>query len=412
LRVQILILWAFLFSFLEATELKVASYNVENLFDMVYNGTEYQEYIPNRDNWTKQNLNKKLTNISEVICDIYADIIGLQEIENQNSLKLLKKSLKRYGCNYKYSAITHKPKSATQVAVLSKIPIQNSKDIVVSRAWGVRDILEVKFIIDNNPLYIFVNHWNSKKSPNRKRVLSALALKKRLKELPKDSEYILLGDFNADYSEYEVYNIFDTKRECNIKKDGFFHYNLWLEKPIYQRWSHNFYGKKQSLDAILIPYTLMDGRGVDYIDNSFDVLKKSYLFHPRGYILRWQYKNNRHKGVGYSDHLPIFARFSTTKLYTKSNCNIYISTIRELHKKEIELPILLKRVKVIYKSKNLIKIKQQQDIISIYGVDKNLELNREYNIIVYKRKWYQNSYEIVDFEIKKGYDNTKNWSYQ
>jgi len=67
---------------------------------------------------------------------------------------------------------------------------------------------------------------------------------------------------------------------------------------------------------------------------------------------------------------------------------------------------------VIYKSKNLIKIKQQQDIISIYGVDKNLELNREYDIIVYKRKWYQNSYEIVDFEIKKGYDNTKNWSYQ
>ena len=398
MRVQNIVIFLIsLGSFIYATEIKVASYNVENLFDMQYNGTEYQEFIPNKHNWTKQNLNKKLINISEVICDIDADIIGLQEIENQNALQLLQKSLKKYGCSYKYGAITHKQKSAIQVALLSKIAIQNSKDIVVTRAWGVRNILEVKFIIDNRPIYLFVNHWNSKKSPTSKRLLSAVALKRRLKKLPKDSEYIILGDFNANYNEYEIEHIFNTKRECDIKKDGFSHYNLWIEKPIYQRWSHNFYGEKQALDAILIPPTLMDNKGVNYIDNSFDVFKKSYLFHPRGYILRWQYKKGRHKGVGYSDHLPIFAKFST-KAYIKPNCKIHLSTIKGIKQKGIKLPILLKGVKVVSKSKNKAVIRQKGDTIAIYGIDKPLIVGKEYDIVVYKMKLYHGRYEIVDFE--------------
>jgi len=399
----------FLFSFLSATELKVASYNVENLFDISYSGTEYKEYIPNTHNWTQSTLNKKLTNISEVICDIDADIIGLQEIENQNVLKLLQKSLKRYGCTYRYSAITHKPKSAIQIALLSKIPIQYFKDIVVTRAWGIRNILEAKFIIDKNPIYIFINHWNSKKSSDRKRIQSALALKKSLLRLPKGSEYIILGDFNSNYNEYNIFKDFNIKRECEIKSDIFSHYNLWLEEPIYRRWSYNFYGKKEALDSIIIPYSMLNGKGIDYIDNSFGVLKRDYLFHKRGYILRWQYKRGEHIGIGYSDHLAIYARFSTNP-YIKPNCKIYTSTIKELHSKNIELPILLKNIRVISKDKNRVTIKQGKDIISIYGIDKPILLNRVYDIIVYKRKLYQNSYEIVDFEIKKSYDNTKNWS--
>ncbi|MCK4440689.1 MAG: hypothetical protein KAU90_01695, partial [Sulfurovaceae bacterium] len=70
MRIESLKYLLFLFSFLYATEIKVASYNVENLFNISYDGTEYKEYIPNTHNWTKSILNKKLTNISEVICDI------------------------------------------------------------------------------------------------------------------------------------------------------------------------------------------------------------------------------------------------------------------------------------------------------------------------------------------------------
>ncbi len=364
---------------------------------MRYNGNEYKEYIPNRHNWTKSILEIKLRDISEVICELNADIIGLQEIENRNALRLLQKSLKFYGCNYRYSAITHTKKSAIQIALLSKIEIENYRDITVTDS--IRDILEVKFIIDRNPLYIFVNHWNSKKSPNSKRELSARRLKQRVLELPKDSEYIILGDFNSNFNRYRYFNL---KRECNIS-NNIEHYNLWLELPIYQRWSYNFYGKKEPLDSIIIPYSLLDGKNIDYLNNSFEVFKRKYLFHKRGYILRWQYKKGKHQGVGYSDHLAVFARFST-KGYIKDNCNIRLGSIRELFEKDIKLPILLKRVQVINKFKNGVYIKSNNSKIAIFGINKKLILKRYYNIIVYKRKFYDNSYEIVDFNIKKSYD--------
>ena len=399
---MIIFLLVFIFSISYSLEFKVASYNVENLFDMHYNGTEYREYIPHKHNWTNSILNKKLTNISEVICEIDADIIGLQEIENRNALKLLQTSLKYYGCNYKYSAITHKRKSAIEVAILSKIPIKNHKDIIVTKSLGTRNILEVKFIIDNNPIYIYVNHWNSKRSPDSKRIISAKALKKRLLSLPTKSEYIILGDFNTNYSEERVNSVLNSIniRENNLSEDIFSHYNLWLEEPIYKRWSYNFYGKKQALDAIFIPYSLIDGKGIDYINNSFSIFKKSYLFHKRGYILRWEYKKGRHKGVGYSDHLAIYAKFST-RVYIKQNSTVRLSSIKKLLEKNIKLPIKLKQVRVIKSFKKGVNIKEvlSKDIIPIFGINPKLLLGEIYDIIVYKRKFYNGRYEITDYSI-------------
>ncbi len=392
----------FFFSSLNSIELKIASYNIENLFDMQYNGTEYKEYIPNSHNWINSILDKKLTNISEVICELNADIIGLQEVENKNALKLLQTSLKSFGCNYKYSAITHKYKSAIQIAILSKLPIINHKDIIVTKALGVRNILEAKFIINKNPLYIFINHWNSKHSSDIKRVLSARRLKKRLLSLGKNSEYIILGDFNTNYNNYRINSILNSVeiREFNLSKDIFSHYNLWLEEPIYKRWSYNFYGKKEAIDAIFIPYSLVDGKGVDYINNSFSIFKKAYLFHKRGYILRWKYIKGKHKGVGYSDHLAISARFST-KAYIKENSSVKSASIKELLSKKIILPIKLKKVKVIKRLKKSVYIKDKysKDIITIFGINQKLFLGKIYNIIVYKRKFYNGKYEITDYAI-------------
>ncbi len=398
---------------------KVASYNVENLFDMQYNGSEYEEYLPNKHNWTPAILKKKLTNISEVICEIDADIIGLQEVENSNALKLLQKSLKKYGCPYKYRAITTKKGSSIQVALLSKIPIQSHRDIVVRRRLGERNILEVKFLIEGKPLYIFVNHWNSKMSPESKRITSALALKKRLLSLKKGSEYLLIGDFNSNYDEYRrvektgINHLLATiKKKKLIRKneldaDSFEHYNLWLELPIYKRWSHNFYGKKQGLDAILLPYSMLDGKGIDYVDSSFYVFKKNYLFTPKGYIFRWLYRKGKHRGEGYSDHLAIYAKFST-KSFDRKIFTLKEGNIKQLHKKKSSLPLLLKKVKVISLEKNKVYIRDKfKEEIAIYGIDQLLEEGNYYDLLVFQRKLYQGNYEIVDFRVEKRYDSIK-----
>lgn len=400
---------------LSSTELKIASYNVENLFDMHDDKTEYKEYVPYKYNWTQKILSLKLKNISEVICELNADIIGLQEIENQNALKLLQNSLKKYGCRYRYSAITSKKRTAIQVALLSKIPIETHNEIVVKRAGGIRNILEVKVRIEGHPLFLFVNHWNSKSSPESKRISSAMALKKRLLRLPKGSQYILLGDFNSNYNEYKneykivkktgINTVLNSMsfRESSMRtkqKNGFRHYNLWWELLPYKRWSHNFYGDRQGLDAMLLPPTLFDGEGINYKDNSFGVFKRAYLFTKKGYVNRWQYKK-RHIGKGYSDHFPIFATFSTKPyIFQKKIDKITNCSILNVLKKDTPFPCHLKRVKVVSRKKRAVEIEDKHTKIVLYGVGKDIKKDKFYAVDVYQTKIYNGKYEIIDFTMR------------
>ena len=344
-----------------ARELKIASYNVDNLFDFNYDGTEYEEYIPNHHNWTKAIFEKKMKHTVRVLCELDADVIGLQEVENEHTLKLLQKALNRSGCGYRYSAITHN-KGAINVALLSKVDIKRVKYIKVSYSKRDRDILEVT--LDTSPkLKIFVNHWKSKAHPESQRVKYAKALIKRLKELPKGSEYIILGDFNSDYNECSVIEpkFNDTNGICgvdillrtyinhkmnklqdDIKDSGLYHYNLWSEVDAHKRWSHDFYGKKGSLDSIIIPKTLNDDIGWFYERGTFKVFKKGYLFKRNrvNSLNRWEYKHGKHTGRGYSDHLPIYAIFSNsgTKEYKRESWYIRFWRWLTGNREKIEKP--------------------------------------------------------------------------
>ena len=313
---------------------------MQNLFDSKHQGTEYKEYTPNQYNWTKKISKIKLLNTAETICELNADILALQEIENQNVLKQLLKLLKRVGCSYKYSAISHKKGSAIQVGLISKFPIINSRDIQVSYSPRVRNILEVKVNIEDSPLTLFVNHWKAKSRNGfeSKRIKYAKALEKQINSLLPNNQYIILGDLNSNYNEHltiskklndtngktaigdtlktvKEHKLIDKKQIVNLKN---YHYNTWQELTYSNRWNHKFYSHKSTLDHILLPSALFDGKGIDYVNNSFAVFKSSNLFTKKGYINSWQIKNKKHLGVGYSDHLPIFAYFDT-KPFKASN---------------------------------------------------------------------------------------------
>ena len=129
--------------FLFSTPIKIATYNVENLFDASLQGSEYKEYIPGKHNWNKRMVEIKLNHTAEVICDLDADIVALQEIENKNIFKQLMQKLEKVGCAYSYGAISSKKGASIQVALLSRYPITKQHDIQVSYAPRVRNILEV-----------------------------------------------------------------------------------------------------------------------------------------------------------------------------------------------------------------------------------------------------------------------------
>ena len=77
---KIVVVFLLLFSFVFGDKvLTVASYNVENLFDLENDGYEYDEYLPNYySEWNEKNYKIKLQNISKVIKDINADIIAIE----------------------------------------------------------------------------------------------------------------------------------------------------------------------------------------------------------------------------------------------------------------------------------------------------------------------------------------------
>ena len=92
---MIKILFLFLLTItLNANTFSIASYNVENLFDLNEGGNEYSEFIPNtKANWNEENFNIKIKNLLKVIKDLDADIIALQEIEIRELKQLLLKKI-------------------------------------------------------------------------------------------------------------------------------------------------------------------------------------------------------------------------------------------------------------------------------------------------------------------------------
>ena len=412
--------------FLFSQAFKVASYNVENLFDAQYQGTEYSDYIPGKHNWNKRMVEIKLNHTAEVICDLDADILGLQEIENSFVFEALLKRLKRVGCEYRYSAITHKKDAVIQVALLSRFPIKNRKELQVSYAPYVRNILEVEVDVKGEPLTLFVNHWKSKsrKGFESKRIKYAKRLQKRILSMPANKEYIVLGDLNSNYNAHLTLNeklndsngmtgITDVLKTIQdgkliqehqiLKTSRASHYNAWQELPFKHRWSHKYYGNKGTLDHILLPASMFDAKGLDYVNDSFSVFKAPYLFTKKGYINSWQYKNGKHLGKGYSDHLAVYAFFSNKPYEAEKNSDNISKTLSKkieyLYQVDsLDKPVKLEDAVVVLKRGRYAVVKQiaKGRGIFLYGCVNGLEEGRKYDLLVQDITSYKGLKEITD----------------
>ena len=340
LRFALAVAVCFLFSRpvdIRAEIFTVASYNVENFFDHKHDSTEYSEYIPGGPfGWNREMMDIKCGNIARVIKDLDAEIVAIQEIESRQALQYLQERLVRMDAHYAYAAIADAKPTAVKCAMLSKFPMASISEIHVAGA-AARSILKVVLDIEGRHLVVYVNHWKSKFGPESQRLPFAKALAEDIGKLDTATDFILTGDFNSDYNEFETFRelkrfndtdgITGINHILNTVKNGRlvdetllirqpgnkYLYNLWLELPEYRRWSVNFFGRKNSPDAIIVSMGLYDDRGIAYVDNSFDRFDPEYLFES-GAVYRWQRAQRgrgKHLGQGYSDHLPVYARFTT-----------------------------------------------------------------------------------------------------
>ncbi len=413
---------------------KIVSYNVENLFDLHSDVTDYPEYRPGGTfGWDSTRLDIKLGNIASVLKDLDAEIIALQEVESRKSLALLQKRLYQVGAEYPYSAIAEGRKTSVKCAVLSGFPIVETKEILVGQN-NERSILKVVFDINGHPLILYVNHWKSKSAPESKRMTYAGALAADILKLGCGVDFILIGDFNSDYNEYETFkgvsrlndtrgvtginHIIKTLKDTQIvteslltnQKDCQYVFNLWLEIPENRRWSVNFFGQKNSPDSIIVSKGLYDTKGISYVDNSFDKFDPDYLF-DKNKVFRWQRAargKGRHLGKGFSDHLPIFAEFSTHPFcFTSQDEPVFSEpeslSIADLYSlKKGPANVRIHDGVVIYKEGDHAVIKQKNGrAIYVYKVAKELQYQMTYDLTVTQLNRYYGNPEITGIKDVK-----------
>jgi exonuclease III len=428
---KIFLLFLFVIT-LNAKTFSIATYNVENLFDLNKDDNEYSEFIPNTPSkWNETNFNIKINNLIKVIKDMNVDILALQEIENRELMQLLLKKLPEY----KYYSFIKYPDSAIGIGFLSKIEIKENTNLDVKfRTKQFRPILETTFIYENIEFKVFNNHWPSKAVGESYRIKYAKNLQDRISSLPKDYDYILIGDFNSDYNEMQTFksnqklnntrgltginqilntvinnNVFVTYDDI-LKNEKRVHYNLWLELSNNERFSSKYMEQNVTPDNILLPAALFDSKKISYLPNSFSIFKPNYLY-ENNLIKRWQIDDEKffkiHKGEGYSDHLPIYAKFSTNKDDTsplksiEETPNNTPTTISDLYTKEkLTTPVVLKNVVVIYKDDEKAIIKKENDrAIFIYSKAKELKLGHSYNLQINQIFNFNGLKEIKEFTV-------------
>ena len=286
----------------QAQEVKIAFWNVENLFDEYRNALTKDEELLRSDQ-----VIQKMKNDARVINQLDADIIGLAEVENIDLIRrLVDGFLSRRG--YTHLALFEgKDTRGIDVALLSKYPfLATSVDI----PGFSRSLLAARFSLKGQPFYVIVNHWKSRLQGGeqvRMRCAQVAAdyVKKSIKQYEgKSVPVILLGDFN------------DTPSDESLKylgQQGLT--NTMLTIPKQNRWTLGYYNsssRKMDLlcfDQVLINPEAESGSKIRWKKTS--VVRPGYMINRRrvgGVNLALPLDDYKDR-IGYSDHFPVLAVF-------------------------------------------------------------------------------------------------------
>lgn len=307
----------------------VACWNVENLFDNVDNPDKEDDDFTEAGikEWNDERIKEKFDNIAHVMQLMNEgdgpDIIGFIEVEHKHLLDSL---CCKYFSQRNYKVIGYESPDMRGIDNYlvyddDKFHLVDSKAIEVrfyGEEYKTRDILHVTLGHNDEKVDFFVNHWPSRRggeeSSQPRRINAASTLLRYLDSLNtvrSPSNYIIMGDFNDEPHNYSLSNV------LNASKDTINSFLINLAWDSYEQGdgTHLYQNNFNMLDQIIISKSLIDGKGIDYIDNSFEIFRDdSFIYKDgkrKGSIVS-SFEGGKYIG-GYADHLPVVAKFLLIK---------------------------------------------------------------------------------------------------
>lgn len=305
-----------------AQPLIISFYNCENLYDTINNiGVIDEDFIPNGvKGYNQKAYDLKIRNIASVIYHLgsidHANgiaLMGLAEVENKLVLTALvnENVIKKF--HYRFIHFDAKDPRGIDVALIYNpvhfTPYQfkpfSLTDETHFTHYATRDILLVKGLLDNEWVYILLNHWPSRRgsgmgSSNKRKWASLICRKimDSIEQMDPKAKIIVMGDFNDNPNNQSIrmlkmYNPFLKLFQNGLGSIAFNdRWNLFDQILLSNNWNLDTHTFPNKID-------ITNYKPIIYTNNDMIEWAGKY----RGYPKR-TYNGNDLRG-GYSDHFPI-----------------------------------------------------------------------------------------------------------
>lgn len=205
--------WAAAAAAAPVATLRVATWNVENLFDAVVNQPVNHLTGQPKDaewcasswrRWTEARYRTKLERLAWVLDKMKADVVSLQEVENRAVLEALCETLrKKHGWTYPH--VVHRDCNdprGVDVAILSRLPVLK-EEYLPQR--GRRGMLLATVDAPGGPVTVVACHFKSQLGDAETNIAARTVETQRLRDLllrlfadDPDASVVVAADFNED----------------------------------------------------------------------------------------------------------------------------------------------------------------------------------------------------------------------
>jgi predicted extracellular nuclease len=301
----------------------IAFYNLENLFDTFDDKrTRDDDFLPSSEKrWTQKRYNNKLKKLGYTISKIGSKtssnspaIIGLAEVENRLVVADLIISKELKDKSYDIVHYDSPDERGIDVALIYNTKyytVENSEVFPLNlfNEFGqrdyTRDILLVEGFLNNEKMYVLVNHWPSRREgidiSEKKRLIASDKVTEiidLIKQKDENPKIIIMGDFNDNPTNKSI-------KQLVMSQDLFNPMDTLLSQ---YKGSLSFKQRWNLFDQILFSTNFFEYTPEKHSFSKANIFDSEFLKQFKG-----KYKGNpfrtfvgrKYKG-GYSDHFPVY----------------------------------------------------------------------------------------------------------